>query len=87
MGQLAGGYFDGLGTGVQPGARHRSMGQGATGAVQGLGHYFFAGAPSGTTFQNIAEKGSLLTDTTNAKLYINTGTLAAPTWTVVGAQV
>lgn len=31
-------------------------------------------------------KGGLLTDTTNGKLYINTGTAAAPTWTVVGAQ-
>lgn len=30
--------------------------------------------------------GGTLTDTTNGKLYINTGTPAAPTWTVVGAQ-
>jgi hypothetical protein len=33
-----------------------------------------------------APKGSLLVDTTNAKLYINTGTTTAPTWTVVGSQ-
>lgn len=33
-----------------------------------------------------AAKGSLYTDSTNAKLYINTGTAAAPTWTVVGTQ-
>jgi hypothetical protein len=33
-----------------------------------------------------APKGSLLVDTTNAKLYINTGTAAAPTWTVAGTQ-
>lgn len=33
-----------------------------------------------------AAKGALLTDTTNAKLYINTGTALAPTWTVVGSQ-
>ena len=33
-----------------------------------------------------ASKGQLLIDTTNAKLYINTGTSASPTWTVVGAQ-
>lgn len=33
-----------------------------------------------------ALKGALLTDTTNGKLYINTGTAAAPTWTVVGSQ-
>jgi hypothetical protein len=31
-------------------------------------------------------KGALLVDTTNAKLYINTGTPASPTWTVVGTQ-
>ncbi len=33
-----------------------------------------------------ALKGALLTDTTNGKLYINTGTAAAPTWAVVGSQ-
>lgn len=33
-----------------------------------------------------APKGALLSDTTNGKLYINTGTAAAPTWTVVGTQ-
>lgn len=30
--------------------------------------------------------GALVTDTTNGKLYINTGTAVAPTWTVVGTQ-
>jgi len=30
--------------------------------------------------------GQLLTDTTNGKLYINTGSAVAPTWTVVGTQ-
>lgn len=33
-----------------------------------------------------APKGALLVDTTNGKLYINTGTAADPTWTVVGTQ-
>jgi hypothetical protein len=33
-----------------------------------------------------AAKGTLLVDETNAKLYINTGTAAAPTWTVAGSQ-
>lgn len=45
-----------------------------------------AGAPSnGTsgTFANIANKGDLLSDTTNAALYINQGTLASPTWTQI----
>ena len=30
--------------------------------------------------------GSLCVDYTNGKLYINTGTKASPTWTVVGTQ-
>lgn len=33
-----------------------------------------------------AAAGALLLDTTNKKLYINTGTPTAPTWTVVGTQ-
>lgn len=33
-----------------------------------------------------AAKGSLLTDTTNGLLYINTGVPGAPTWTKVGTQ-
>lgn len=33
-----------------------------------------------------AGKGALLVDTTNGKLYINTGTAPVPTWTVVGTQ-
>lgn len=48
-----------------------------------------AGVPvDGTsgTFAGIAAKGDLLTDTTNAILYINTNTLASPTWTKVGTQ-
>jgi hypothetical protein len=37
------------------------------------------------TARGIAE-GGLLLDTTNKKLYVNTGTSYAPTWTVAGAQ-
>lgn len=33
-----------------------------------------------------AAPGALLVDTTNKKLYINTGTAQAPTWTVAGTQ-
>lgn len=33
-----------------------------------------------------APKGALLVDTTNGKLYINTGTGLAPTWVVAGTQ-
>lgn len=46
-----------------------------------------AGVPAGGDFAGEADKGDLLSDTTNGKLYINTGTLAAPVWTVVGTQV
>lgn len=48
-----------------------------------------AGAPTdGTsgTGVNVCGKGTLLIDTTNGVLYINTGTLASPTWTKVGTQ-
>lgn len=37
------------------------------------------------TFRS-APPGAHLIDTTNAKLYVNTGTAIAPTWTVAGAQ-
>lgn len=33
-----------------------------------------------------AGKGSLCVDSTNGKLYINTGTAASPTWVSVGSQ-
>jgi len=52
-------------------------------------HYFGAGAPTdGTsgTYAGVAGTGATYHDTTNAKLYINTNTLASPTWSVVGAQ-
>jgi hypothetical protein len=45
-----------------------------------------AGAPvDGTsgTYAAIAIKGQLLTDTTNANLYINTGTQASPVWKLI----
>ena len=35
---------------------------------------------------NKALPGSLLINLTNTKLYINTGTKASPTWTIVGTQ-
>lgn len=67
-------------------ALHRAGNLSSTAPVEGYGLYLNAGAPSGSTLANVAEKGALLIDTTNAKLYINTGTKASPTWTVVGAQ-
>jgi hypothetical protein len=42
--------------------------------------------PGVTGTHREAAKGSLLTDTTNGKLYINTGSAGDPTWTVVGGQ-
>jgi len=46
-----------------------------------------AGAPSnGVTGAGFAGKGCLLSDTTNGVAYINTGTLASPTWTKIGTQ-
>ncbi len=54
-----------------------------------LGPFSNAGAPtSGTsgTLAGKAEKGAQLTDTANGKVYVNTGTKASPTWTVVGSQ-
>lgn len=51
--------------------------------------YKNAGAPTNGgsgTLANVASKGALLVDTTNAKAYVNTGTLSSPTWTLVGSQ-
>ena len=46
-----------------------------------------AGAPvNGTTGDNFAGVGSLYIDSTAGKLYINTGAIDNPTWTVVGTQ-
>lgn len=46
-----------------------------------------AGAPTnGTTGANLCGIGSLYVNKSNGKWYTNTGTLASPTWTVVGAQ-
>jgi hypothetical protein len=45
------------------------------------------GAPTdGVTGANIAGPGSRFTRTDTGKLYINTGSKAVPTWTVVGTQ-
>lgn len=49
----------------------------------------FAGAPvNGTsgTGAGLTGKGSLLVDSTNGFLYINTNTKASPTWAKVGTQ-
>jgi hypothetical protein len=45
-----------------------------------------AGAPGATDGVGMAGKGSLCIDSSSGKLYSNTGTKAAPTWTVAGLQ-
>jgi hypothetical protein len=46
-----------------------------------------AGVPAnGTTGANFAGKGSLYVDISSGILYINTNTIASPTWVVVGSQ-
>lgn len=57
--------------------------------VSSLAVYKNAGAPtSGTsgTLAKIAPIGALLVDTTGARLYINTNTVASPTWTIQEAS-
>ncbi len=68
------------------GARHRNGS--SEGDTNGYGPFVNAGIPvNGTTYAGIAEKGSLVIDSTNGKLYINTGTKAASVWVVAGTQV
>jgi len=45
-----------------------------------------AGASASGDFNGTANKGDLLIDSVNGKVYTNTGTLASTTWTVVGTQ-
>jgi hypothetical protein len=44
------------------------------------------GVPGATDGVGFAGKGSLCIDSASGKLYSNTGTAAAPTWTVAGLQ-
>lgn len=53
------------------------------GAPPDVQHIYGAGAPSAATGANQAQTASLYTDTTNAKLYINGGTKAVPSWRIV----
>lgn len=58
-----------------------------TGSSTGdVGPFESAGVPGAGYLNGIAKKGAICSDTTNGKLYINTGTLAATVWTVVGTQ-
>jgi len=78
-----------MATKLRPGSRTRGNDAFDGGVSIGNGALIFtnAGVPTnGTTGAGIAGIGSLVSDVTNGKLYINTGTLASPTWTVVGSQ-
>jgi len=54
-----------------------------SGAPADLMHMYGSGAPSAATGANQANTGSLYTDTTNAKLYIQGGTKVTPSWKIV----
>lgn len=80
-----------MATKLRPGSRTRGNDAFDGGVSIGNGALVFtnAGAPTdGTsgTYAGRAGPGSVLSDVTNTNLYINTGTLASPTWTVVGTQ-
>ena len=82
MGVISGGN-------VIEGALERPASAAHSSTAGSFGPFTNAGAPTdGTsgTQKGYAAKGALLIDTTNAKFYINTGTLASPTWVVVGTQ-
>lgn len=70
---------------VIEGARYRTgASAGVSGDTNGYGPFVNAGVPvDGTTFDEIAEKGALLVDITNGKLYINGGTKSASVWKLV----
>jgi hypothetical protein len=68
------------------GSRPRAGGGIYDADVVGYGPYASAGVPASGFLNNVCQKGGLVIDTTNAKLYINTGTLAATVYTVVGTQ-
>ena len=79
---------------VMTGAQYRSTAtEGGTTAgtlaatTIGYGPYLNNGVPAAGFLNNVAQKGALVINTATGVLYINTGTLAATTWTVVGAQV
>jgi hypothetical protein len=54
-----------------------------SGAPPDIVHLYNAGVPTAATGANSAAPGSLCTDITNFKLYINGGTKAVPSWRIV----
>jgi hypothetical protein len=64
----------------------RSRGAAGHNTDGAIGPFVSAGVPAAGYLNGTASKGALCTDTTNGKLYVNTGTLAATVWTVAGTQ-
>jgi hypothetical protein len=54
-----------------------------SGAPLDLMHLFGSGAPAATVGQNQAQTGSLYTDFSAGKLYVNSGSKATPSWRIV----
>jgi hypothetical protein len=48
-----------------------------------LVHLYGSGAPTGATGQNSAQTGSLFTDYSVGKLYVNSGSKTTPSWRLV----
>jgi len=73
---------------VIEGAQFRAATQvnATTGASSTPVQIFSGAGAGGTTYDGVAAIGALYVDTTAKKLYINTGTLASNTWTLVGSQ-
>lgn len=62
---------------------------GSVGDPTGYGPQVSEGTPAAGTVgfgAGTLEAAALVLDVTNKKLFINTGTKASPTWTVVGSQ-
>lgn len=77
------------------GKRHRlPASAGVAGDLTGYGPFVHEGTAAGGTpvdgtagtQAGVAQPGALLISGAAAKLFINTNTLASPTWTVVGGQ-
>lgn len=81
--------------GIIEGARHRvPITAGVAGDITGYGPFVHTGTVSGGTpvdgtagtQAGVAQPGAILISAAATKLFINTNTLASPTWTVVGGQ-
>ena len=74
-------------TNIIPGARSTTFAGASPSSSVGLGPYTSPGVPASGYLNNVAQKGALVVNTATGIWYANTGTLAATTYTVIGAQV